>query len=334
VSISESDDAEHGAAAVAEMALDPAVGVVGHRRRELDCDRLCPIVAANRRHGLGWRDIAPVLKACGWHAVPAPLPEAIAANGLAGMAGTTLPPGIPTLAHLERDTEGRVWARGVPFGGWADLIVGTLTGSTGTQLIALDRQAARLVPAAAPLAGDSRCDLEWTRPEALLQATLTGAPSVLEIGATLRSAQLAGAIARVLDMSISYANDRKQFGQPISKFQAIQHQLSVLGELGAATAMAADLACGSATFDLSFRQVACGKARTSEAAGQAAAIASAVHGAIGITAEHDLQLFTRRLWAWRLDFGSDVYWNAELGRRLLDGANRIWEEVIEISRFD
>ena len=44
--------------------------------------------------------------------------------------------------------------------------------------------------------------------------------------------------------------------------------------------------------------------------------------------------FTRRLWAWRLDFGSDVYWNAELGRRLLDGANRIWEEVIEISRFD
>src|SRR5216117_1175260 len=84
--------------------------------------------------GLGWRDIAPVLKACGWHAVPAPLPEAIAANGLAGMAGTTLPPGIPTLAHLERDTEGRVWARGVPFGGWADLIVGTLTGSTGTQL--------------------------------------------------------------------------------------------------------------------------------------------------------------------------------------------------------
>src|SRR5438876_974316 len=83
--------------------------------------------------------------------------------------------------------------------------------------LALDRQAARLVPTAAPLAGDSRCDLEWTRPEALLQATLTGAPSVLEIGATLRSAQLAGAIARVLDMSISYANDRKQFGQPISK---------------------------------------------------------------------------------------------------------------------
>src|SRR5439155_9551173 len=47
--------------------------------------------------GLGWRDVVPVLKACGWHAAPVPLPEAMAAHALAGLAGTALPPGVPTL---------------------------------------------------------------------------------------------------------------------------------------------------------------------------------------------------------------------------------------------
>jgi hypothetical protein len=44
-----------------------------------------------------------------------------------------------------------------------------------------------------------------------------------------------------------------------------------------------------------------------------------VHGAIGITAEYDLQLFTRRLWTWASDFGSSQYWAGLLGRVLLDG---------------
>jgi len=281
--------------------------------------------------GLGWSDIVPVLKACGRHAGPVPLPEAIAAHALAGLAGRALPPGIATLALFEQHTDGRITARDVPFGTVADLVVGTLPRASGQELIVLERPSARQTAAAAPLAGDSRCDLEWSNPASLERAPLPTAASVLELGAALRTAQLAGAVARVIDMSIAYANDRKQFGQPISKFQAIQHQLSVLGELGSATAMAAELACASANADLSFRQVACGKARASEAANQAAAIATAVHGAIGITAEHDLQFLTRRLWAWRLDFGSDVYWNAKLGEQLLGAKNTLWQEVVEIT---
>jgi hypothetical protein len=42
-----------------------------------------------------------------------------------------------------------------------------------------------------------------------------------------------------------------------------------------------------------------------------------VHGAIGVTAEHDLQLHTRRLQEWRADFGSQSYWHAQLGAALL-----------------
>jgi alkylation response protein AidB-like acyl-CoA dehydrogenase len=49
------------------------------------------------------------------------------------------------------------------------------------------------------------------------------------------------------------------------------------------------------------------------AAAQVANIAHAVHGAIGISEEFDLQLFTRRLHEWRLADGSESYWAEQLG---------------------
>ena len=136
----------------------------------------------------------------------------------------------------------------------------------------------------------------------------------------------------MLEVSIRYAGERKQFGKPIGKFQAIQQQLAVLGELAAASAMAAELACDARGTALDSMRVACAKARASEAASAAAAIAHAVHGAIGVTAEHDLQLFTRRLWTWRLDFGSEVYWTRAIGSRVLGGKDRsAWEHIVNAS---
>ena len=38
-----------------------------------------------------------------------------------------------------------------------------------------------------------------------------------------------------------------------------------------------------------------------------------MHGAIGFTHEHALHFATRRLWAWREEFGSDAAWASELG---------------------
>jgi alkylation response protein AidB-like acyl-CoA dehydrogenase len=49
----------------------------------------------------------------------------------------------------------------------------------------------------------------------------------------------------------------------------------------------------------------------------AAPLAHAVHGAIGITAELDLQLYTRRAHELRADFGAETHWNRVLGRALL-----------------
>ena len=39
-----------------------------------------------------------------------------------------------------------------------------------------------------------------------------------------------------------------------------------------------------------------------------------MHGAIGFTFEHNLHFLTRRLWAWRDEFGKDSEWQILLGR--------------------
>jgi acyl-CoA dehydrogenase len=93
--------------------------------------------------------------------------------------------------------------------------------------------------------------------------------------------------------------------------------------------MAAQLGCQSATAHPERLRVAVAKARTSEAALEVAALGHAIHGAIGFTAEFDLQLLTRRLHAWRQAGGSESYWHTVLGEALLERPDA---QVLELIR--
>ena len=143
------------------------------------------------------------------------------------------------------------------------------------------------------------------------------------MAALLYAGLLAGAMKRCFDLTMGYANERVQFGKPIGKFQAIQHQLSVMAEHVAAGQMAAESAFGAAGRWPSVPACAVAKARTSEAAQLVAATAHAVHGAIGVTEEYDLQLFTRRLHEWRIDHGSEAHWHRALGRLLVESSHAL-----------
>src|SRR5690606_26085959 len=110
--------------------------------------------------------------------------------------------------------------------------------------------------------------------------------------------------------------ERQQFGRPIGKFQAIQHNLAVMAEQVAAMRMAAQQACG-AQMPPAGLPVAVGIYRNAESAAEVAAAAHAIHGAIGVTAELDLQLYTRRLLQWQTDAGSAAYWAGRIGQAAL-----------------
>ena len=149
---------------------------------------------------------------------------------------------------------------------------------------------------------------------------------VLDRAKVALSAEMCGGAERVLDMSVEYAKVRVQFDRPIGSFQAIQHQIAVMAENTALARSASESACAARDFE--WLALASAKVCAGEAAGVAAAIAHAVHGAIGFTHEHTLHLWTRRLWAWRSEFGNSTHWSTLIGRTVCaNGSRALWPAI-------
>lgn len=162
------------------------------------------------------------------------------------------------------------------------------------------------------------------------QHDLEGLTQIVWEGALLRAQQIAGAMHRVLNMTIAYALEREQFGRPIAKFQAIQQQIAEQAGQTASTAAVAEAAAHASTDAPAATPIAMAKIRASESASQACAIAHQVHGAMGFTHEHMLHLSSRRMLSWRDEFGSDGHWADWLGRKLQTlGSTPLWHFITD-----
>ncbi len=268
------------------------------------CDTL--VAEAEGGAGLGLADAFPLIEACGRHALPLPLAQTMVARALLTRAGERPPAGAIALASAPANAQGDI---AVPYGSVANWVLLAREGA----LELLDARAAAIASA-----DDHSVDALMTWPaRALAQRRFASDADLRAIEAGFLAAQLAGAMRQVFALTLQYANERKQFGRSIGKFQAIQHQLSVMAEHTAAAHMAARMAFASEAQLPQPLACAVAKARASEATAIVAAGAHAIHAAIGITAEYDLQLYTRRLYAWRAAAGSESYWNARIGRALL-----------------
>jgi acyl-CoA dehydrogenase len=223
--------------------------------------------------------------------------------------------------------------RAVSFAAGAKHLAVLARREAGAYAVALVKADAARIANGTGVAGDALniVDFEGTMPIAVKDAPAGLDARVLQMmGAAARAMQMAGALQAILDLSVAYANERVAFGRPIAKFQAVQHNLARLaGETAAAVAAAgsaADTIASSPRFDEAvFLEVASAKIRVGEAAGEGAAIAHQVLGAIGFTKEHTLHRFTRRLWAWRDDFGNESAWAMKLGNLVASkGADKLW----------
>jgi len=248
--------------------------------------------------GLPLAAVQPLWQALGRHAVPLPVGETMIARALLAEAGAAAPdgpivlmvaePGQPAVVPLGRVARHALTQQGDSLG-LIELASDT-TAATGV----VGSRAARVV---APQLAE-----RFPAPQGGLRA----------LGALLRAALIAGAADRLVRMTASYANERVQFGKPIGRQQALQQQMAVMAEEAVAARIASQLGCAGA-FPPSLAAVATAKSVASAAAARIAATAHAVHGAIGISEAHDLQLFTRRLHEWRLADGSETWWNRLLG---------------------
>lgn len=168
------------------------------------------------------------------------------------------------------------------------------------------------------LGEDARVDA-GTLDEATLQAIEAQA-------ALLLAAEQVGGAQQCLDLTLAYAAERRQFGQPIAAFQAVKHrcaQMMVATESARSQVYgAAALAdAGAPTAEaLAALRLECGaaKARASEAFCFCAQEAIQLHGGVGFTWEYDPQLYFKRALAGRHWLGTPDQWHERIAAALLD----------------
>lgn len=282
-----------------------------------------------------------VLQASAEFAAAIPLAETMLASWLLAGAGLEVPQGMVTLAPVRRADvmsvrrEAGGWrvagsAARVPWGRDAMAVV-----VFGDDMIAcVPRGLFTTTGRDANLAGEPRdtivIDVRLSDDEVRPAPPGFRAAQWRAAGAAVRTAQIAGALARTLAITVDYVQTRVQFGRPIGKFQAVQHALAVLAGQSASALAAADMAADAFGRGLPLLAIGAAKARAGEAASVAAGLAHQAHGAIGFTGEYRLHPYTRRLWSWRDEFGNESEWNLVIGRAaLVSGADGLWPALTE-----
>jgi alkylation response protein AidB-like acyl-CoA dehydrogenase len=136
----------------------------------------------------------------------------------------------------------------------------------------------------------------------------------LQIGATLECAQMAGAADRVLEFTAEYAFDRYSFGRQLASYQALKHRFADMKLWleathatveGAARAVdaATDGSDGSAGVHAA-RLVSAAKVYVGDRVPELVQDCVQMHGGIGVTWEHDIHLYLRRVTLGRALYGT------------------------------
>lgn len=248
--------------------------------------------------GLDWVSMALVLREAGRVALPLPLLETAAV-------------GVPLLVRA-----------GDPGGALRDLLDGTaiLTAASGPDALFPAASAADwfLLPGRLYSREEVRTEplpsVDRTRDTARITAVgggtalPAGPPGLLDQGALGSAAFLVGLGEALVDMTVRYVKERKQFGVPVGSFQAVKHHLAdaaVHVQMAAPAVWAAawqmDRATNPAELTLS---VSNAKALASDAASLAARKALQCHGAMGYTAEYPLHMWIKRVWCLSAAYGS------------------------------
>ena len=265
--------------------------------------------------GIAVPDALGLVRLSGFHALPLPLAETMIANRLLAQAGLPLADGPATI--LPRADQRAPWARDAAVlvaetaeGGIAR-VTGWHQGTPGVNLAQMPRDGVQS---------------GWQ----VAQAGQAAEPMRL-LAAAVRGIQIAGALQKLLALTIAHVSERQQFGRPLSKFQAVQHELAKIASEAAAAGAAADMVAEAIAEERDLTlPVAAARVRTGEAVGTAVAIAHQLHGAIGFTREHRLHWYTTALWSWRDEYGGHNHWTQLLGQAALRaGPSGYWAFLTE-----
>lgn len=153
---------------------------------------------------------------------------------------------------------------------------------------------------------------------------------IMNLGGLAKAVMMAGAMERVLELTIQYTKEREQFGRPLHRLQAIQQHLAVLSGEIVAVLTSASQAIEAYNRGNIKDEIGNAKLLANQATTIVTELAHQVHGAIGATHEHRLHQFTRRLWAWREEFGNESDWAEKLAHQLMNAKEQsLWSVITD-----
>lgn len=197
-------------------------------------------------------------------------------------------------------------ARYVPYGHVADVLIVPARGvGKGLSLLA--------IPAKTPgVRVEKHVAIDLTRPLSTLHFEdvritadmLLGTPGeadaayarTLDRARVALAAEQAGGAEAILDLTVTYAKDRVQFGRPIGSFQAVKHRLAdMMVQVETAKTAAYYAACVADENGEGLPEAAAvAKAYCSDTFSDCTGNAIQLHGGIGFTWEHDAHLYFKR----------------------------------------
>ncbi len=141
----------------------------------------------------------------------------------------------------------------------------------------------------------------------------------LQLYLVMQNAESVGAMQSAFDMTVEWAFDRYSFGRPLASYQALKHRFADMKTWLEAAHAISDTAT-EAVQDRSPQAtelVAAAKAFIGEYGTELVQDCVQVHGGIGVTFEHDLHLYVRRVIVNRVLYGTPAEHRDQLGRELL-----------------
>lgn len=140
---------------------------------------------------------------------------------------------------------------------------------------------------------------------------------VFNYGAIGKTSEMSGAAQRVMDMTLNYIKDRKQFDRPIGSFQAVQHHAADMAILTkVSTQFSRKAAWEISNKDNSNINIHRAKSYVSKAFHDICQISHQLHGAIGYTWDYDLQVFTRKMQHQKLAYGDTDFHQKKISNLL------------------
>jgi len=281
--------------------------------------------------GGDYEDLFHLYSLVGKYAVPIPFIEHTLANLTLEVANLKPQTELSTVHLATKPLElsnGKVSGdlQQVPWARYAKKLVTIATENGSQSIIVINLQDAT-IDKQTNLAAEPRDSLKLTDVNVLASQPLTEEQheflTKLQTAATV--SKMAGAIDRAFELAVQFSKEREQFGRPIHRFQLVQQHLAVLAGEQALSAAALENIIGLLLEGEVVDEIAFARLKLDEASRIVATSAHQVHAAIGVTHEHRLHHYTRRLWAWRDEDFRAKYWKKELAQKWLHSSNTLWD---------